>query len=101
MVHISEREQIEQEIKALMGVELLIETNSGTFGATEACHQVGSGDPMFAERKVYETVAGVKRATGPAEDDAPGRMRRINTDSMSEHRSRLANLRKLLRGMKK
>jgi hypothetical protein len=94
---ISEREQIEAEIRDLERVEILIETNEGTFGESEACRMVGTGDPAFATRRVYERVGGGKRATGPDEDDAPGRMRRINADSMSEHRQRLAGLRKLLR----
>ena len=99
-IHISDREQIEAEIRDLARVEFLIETNSGTFGAAEACRKIGTGDPAFATRNVYETVGGNKRSTGPDEDDAPGRMRRINADSMSEYRGRLDRLKKLLRKTK-
>lgn len=94
------RSEIQAEIDTLSNVEHLVETNSGTFGATEACRKVGSGDPMFATRNVYETVGGSKRSTGPDEVDAPGRMRRINANTMSADRKRLANLQAELRRAK-
>lgn len=50
------RTEIQAEINTLSSVEYLIETNDGTYGATEACRKVGSGDPMYATRRVYETV---------------------------------------------
>jgi hypothetical protein len=92
--------EIAAEIKALENVELLIETNQGTYDAAEACRKVGCGDPQFADRKVYETVGGKRRETGPDESRSPGYMRRINADQMSSSRQRLAELRKQIRSAK-
>lgn len=44
---------IRTEISALLAVEHLVQTNSGTFGPHEACRKVGTGDPAFATRNVY------------------------------------------------
>lgn len=90
-------ESLREEIRDLERVEHMIETNSGTFGAQEACRKVGTGDPMFATRNVYETVAGVRRETGPDADDAPGYMRSINRAALSDGRKLLADLRRQLR----
>lgn len=82
-----------EEIKALTAVEVHTETNSGTYGAAEACRKVGTGEQRFADRNVYETVGGKRRETGPAEADAPGRMRKINAEAMKRLRRDLAGLR--------
>lgn len=83
---------IRAEIEALRGVEYLIETNSGTFGAGEASRKMRTSDPAFATRNVYETVGGSRRVTGPDEDRAPGRMRAISRAALSADRKRLADL---------
>lgn len=83
---------IQAEIDTLRSVEYLVGTNSGTFGATEACRKCGTGDPRFATRNIYETVGGSRRETGPDETDAPGYMRRINAESLSADRRRLTDL---------
>ncbi len=87
-------ETLNQEIEELKAVEVHVATNSGTFGATEACRKCGSGDPRIATRNVYETVGGTRRETGPDEDSAPGRMRKLNGEEMKGLRKRLAALRK-------
>lgn len=93
--------QIESEIKTISLIEVHMETNSGTFGNSEACRKVGTGDPAVATRNVYEVVgSGQRRATGPDEEDAPGRMRTIGVAEMKEYRVKLAELKKLLRTVK-
>jgi len=92
--------EITKEIDALSAVEYMVATNSGTYGSGEACKKVGTGDPMFATRSVYETVGGAVRETGPDEDDAPGTMRRINANQLSSDRKRLTDLRAELRSAK-
>lgn len=92
------RAELEAEIANLERIEVLVETNSGTFGPHEACAKVGTGDPAFATRNVYEAVGtGKRRATGPDEGDAPGYMRAGNTETMARHRKALAELRRRLR----
>lgn len=91
-----EIEALKREIDAISRVEVHLETNQGTYGAGEACRKVGTGDPHFANREVYETVGGKRRSTGPDADDAPGRMRLIGTEEMSRLRKRLADLRAAL-----
>ena len=66
------KDSIQAEINSLLRVEHLVETNEGTYSAIEARRKVGVGDPEFATRKVYETVGGSRRSTGPDEDGAPG-----------------------------
>lgn len=95
------KDSIQAEINALLRVEHMIETNDGTYGASEACRKVGSGDPAFATRRVYETVGGSRRSTGPDEADAPGYMRKINAEDMKADRKRLADLRAALRSATK
>jgi hypothetical protein len=84
--------EIQAEIANLEKIEVHVETNQGTYGASEACRKVGTGDPAFANREVYETVGGVRRETGPDEDEAPGRMRKIGHESLSRYRKQLATL---------
>ena len=93
------RRDLEQEAEALALVEYCVQTNEGTYGATEAGSKVGTGDPRFANRKVYETVGGTRRETGPDEQRAPGRMRSINRDALSADRKRLADLRRQISKM--
>ncbi len=94
------KNEIQSEIETLSRVEHLVETNQGTYGSREAASKVGTGDPAFAERNVYETVGGSRRATGPSEDLSPGLRRRINSGVMSRDRERLAALKAALRSAK-
>lgn len=88
---------LRREIAALERVEVHVETNQGTYGPGDAVRAIGVSDPAFANREVYETVGGTRRASGPSEDRAPGRMRAINRDRLSDLRKRLADLRAELR----
>ncbi len=88
--------EIEQEIAELETVEIHVETNQGTYGAEEACRKIGTGDPRAANREVYETVGGQRRETGPDEDRAPGRMRKINRKALADKRAALKRLREEL-----
>ncbi len=94
------RTEIQAEIDTLSRVEHLIETNSGTYGPGDVRRAGVAGDPQFSERNVYETVGGQRRATGPSEDRAPGRMRTINRETMAADRKRLAALKAALRSAK-
>ena len=94
--------ELERAIRTLEASEIHVQTNQGTYGATEAHRKIGTGDPQFADREVYETVgSGECRSTGPDEDDAPGRMRRIGTDALSDARSELKRLREELKRLRK
>lgn len=70
--------------------DVLIQTNEGTFGAAEACSKVGTGDPAFATRRVYQRLNGSIYATGPKEENAPGYMRRIGHLSPTARREGIA-----------
>lgn len=94
------RQEIQSEIDALLKIEVHVQTNQGTYGATEACRKVGCGDPMFANREVYETVGRTRRETGPDADDAPGYMRPIGRELLNDLRKRLAALRAKLKSAK-
>lgn len=85
---------IEKEIAGLESTWVHVETNQGTFGSTECLRKCGTGETRYGNRDVYETPSGKRRATGPEEADAPGRMRQINTD-------RIVSLRKLLNDYRK
>jgi hypothetical protein len=92
--------QLQAEIDTLLRIDVHVRTNQGTYGASEAARKVGSGDPRFANREEYETVAGSKRASGPDEDDAPGRMRDIGSRTLIEYRAKVAALRQQMRAAK-
>lgn len=94
------KETIQKEINELLAVEVCVETNDGTYGAAEACRCVGTGDPAFATRNVYETVGGKTRYTGPREDRAPGRMRAGGRAVLADYRRQLADLRAELKACK-
>lgn len=83
------------EIRAIEATEYCVETNAGTYGAAEAGRKCGCGDPMFADRAVYETPLGVRRESGPSEDRAPGRML-VRRDALNAARKRLCALRAML-----
>lgn len=81
-----------KEIEVLRRMEFVVETNSGTFGNAEACRKVGTADPGFATRLVYESVGGERRATGPSQDNAPGYTRYVNAAALASARKKLAEL---------
>ena len=91
------REEIQAEIDTIVKIEVHVATNQGTYSNHDAVRAVGVGDPALANREVYETVGGARRATGPSEEMAPGRMRRINTATLAGYRQTLAALRAELR----
>lgn len=86
-----ERERRE-EIALLRDAEYHTQTNSGTYGAQEAFRKVGTGDPHFADRDVYETVGGRVRSTGPAADRAPGYTRYLDAGQLKAARELLTRL---------
>jgi hypothetical protein len=92
------RQDLEQEAAALAAVEVLIETNAGTFGAAECCRKRGCGDPVFGEYQIYESVAGDRHVVGDP-DDAPGYARRCGRQELGEKRRQLAELRKQISRM--
>lgn len=88
--------EIKAEIASLQRKEYLVATNAGTYSSREAQRSVGSGDPAVSTRNVYETVEGLKRATGPADDAAPGQMRNLSRAELTADHRRLAELLKAL-----
>lgn len=86
---------LKEEIEKLLNTEVLVESNEGTFGAEECCRKVGCGNPAFGNRRVYKTLSGRGRVTGPALKDAPGRMRRMGQDELERLREQVKDLRAL------
>lgn len=85
-------EQLKQQIAELRR-PVLVETNEGTFGATEAHRACGSGDPMFATYRVWEKIDGTRYRTGLRSDfQAPGYARSIPHDTAAARRGRVARL---------
>lgn len=88
----AENEFRDQELR-LANEWVLYSSNAGTFGPAEAVSKVGTSDPKFAERNVYEQVGtGKIRTTGPEQDNAPGRMRHF-TKALREKKQELVALR--------
>ena len=88
---------LERMADELAGAWVLVETNDGTFGGAEAARKVGTAQPQFAVRKVYEQVGtGKRRADGPGEDDAPGRMRQFNGE-LADKQRQLGELRRQIK----
>lgn len=89
---------LQKEIAALAAREIAVETNEGTYGASEACRAIGTGDPKFADYTIWERVGdGKRRVQGCDPQRAPGRARKLGLDDMAESRRRLADLRSQLR----
>lgn len=80
-------------IDEILNTEVLVRSNEGTFGAAECCRKVGTGDPRFGTRKVYETPGGRKRVVGVDEDRIPGRLLNMGQREMKELKERLKELR--------
>jgi len=87
---------MKDQAKALAAVEILVETNEGTYGPAEAGRAIGSGDPRHANYRIYETVGGTRRVEGCDPAKAPGRGRRMNGDELRTRRAELAKLREAL-----
>lgn len=87
---------IEQQIKELEAVEVLVATNEGTYGAGEACRATGTGDPAFANFSVYERVGGGRRVQGCDPARAPGYVRNMGQEALRTKRAELDRLRKTL-----
>lgn len=86
--------QINKQADELAASEVLTETNSGTYSAAEACRSCGSGDPRFADYRIYTRVGdGHERREGCSADDAPGYARRFRRE-LSEAQTRLRELRR-------
>jgi len=47
------RDEIKQRMTVLSATEVMTASNSGTFGATECCQCVGTGESRYGERRVY------------------------------------------------
>jgi len=90
--------RIDSEIRRIEAVEVHVATNDGTYGAVEAGRCCGSGDPRFATRDMYETVAGATRETGPTAARMPGRLRWIGSEQLRDLRKQVGALRRSLRG---
>lgn len=84
--------EIQADIAEIEATEIHVETNQGTYTG---------GDPRLNNREVYETVGGVRREVGPGEEDAPGRMRRINAAQMKALRKQAKALRGRLAALRK
>lgn len=69
----------------------LVATNSGTFGAVECCAKVGTGDPKYGERRIYETFTGARFVVGCDEDEMPGYLRRFTADESPKIRRQKVN----------
>lgn len=94
-----EIEALEIEANELAAMECLVETNSGTFGATEACRKTGSGDA--GEYKIFARVGdGKRRVVGYDPANAPGYARHFGTD-LSDKQAKLRTLRSRIAALRK
>ena len=84
-------------IKTLEASWVLVETNDGTYGADEAYRCVGSGDPRYADYRIYVQVgSGTRRREGCDPKVAPGRPRKFAT-ALTTAYELLAELRRELK----
>jgi hypothetical protein len=89
------KQDLSKEISSVEAEEIAVETNSGTYGAAEACRKIGSGSSEFADYTIYERVGdGSRRTVGCDPTSAPGRARRINADQLAARRKYLSELRR-------
>lgn len=88
---------IKRQADELANSWVLVATNQGTYGSTEAVRVVGSGDPRFADCNVYEQVGtGKRRVDGCDPDECPGCLRRFNGE-LAKKQARLAELRRQIK----
>jgi hypothetical protein len=79
-----------RQTEALWHEEFVVETNAGTYSATEALRAVGTSDPAFADYQVLERVGdGRRRRVGANPTHAPGYARYMHR-AISEARAKLA-----------
>ena len=81
---------------AELSQDVLIETNSGTYGAAEACRCTGSGDR--GEYRVYGRMDGSRYTIG-TKDGAPGYARHFKS-SATANRAQVAALQIALKSSK-
>lgn len=87
-------EVLKKQAEELAGMEILTETNSGTYSQVEAKQTCGSGDPRYSEYRIYTRVGdGRERREGCAADEAPGVARRFR-EALSDAQRDLRQLRK-------
>jgi len=91
-------ERIAAKIKEL-SQDVLIETNSGTFGVGECLRATGSGDPKFGEYRVFERLDGSRYTLGTKEG-SPGRARYFNSSSVSQRIAEVDSLKLELKSSK-
>ena len=86
--------ELKTRIDELAEMEILVETNAGTYGADEAHRAIGVGDPQFADYRIFERVGDGQRTTYGCEPTrAPGRARKIGRAEINDRRAELARLR--------
>lgn len=89
-------EAIRKAIRALEQQAFVIETNAGTYGATEAQRATGTGDPKANDYQVWETVTGKREFSGCHKSRAPGYARYFRPAGLVEARKQLADLKRQL-----
>ena len=83
---------LQQKINQLENKRYLVESNEGTWGATEAVRKVGTADPAFANSRLYITLRGHKRREGCARRNAPGYWRHFSDAERKSDREQLRQL---------
>src|SRR5437762_9139963 len=72
---------LEKKANELAAIEVLTQTNSGTYSATEAHAAIGVGDPAYADYSIYTRVGdGRTRRVGCDPTEAPGYARRFRQE---------------------
>ncbi len=94
----TKREELESEIQGVEMEEVMVATNSGTFGSEECCRVTGTGDSAAGTWMIYERVGDSQQSTGGGcdPDDAPGR-RIDGREALIARRRHLSDLRAQLR----
>jgi hypothetical protein len=77
---ISEIRMLEARAAELSTRWILVATNEGTFGATEALRACGTGDPAFASYRTYARISGARKHEGADPKSAPGRPRHFSCE---------------------
>lgn len=77
---------------AELSKDVLVETNSGTYGDREAIRKVGNADKQFSEYRIVETIDGQRTTYGCDPTEAPGYARKIAVPSAAERRAKITQL---------
>ena len=90
---------IEQMLSKIdeLSQDTLIATNSGTFGASECCRAVGTGDTACGEWREYERLDGTRYTRGATVDCAPGYAREFFPLSASVRREKIAAIKEAMK----